>query len=311
MDFHDPGGSGEFSGSFTPSTGYRVTVGFRHLGWEVVAWDPVMSPEPPPGSVDLVWLHGQRLRRWVSGVRWVWQTMPKHIPLIVNYCDARLEMEWWVPAIAARVDLLLHAAGGDALRQHLAFGYPRVGFAPGPVLEYRRDEVAREVGRDLDWYFSGTASPAFGDGHRDRDLDLAAAQLGPRLYAAGWREPRSGGWRHIQQTHRARKGIAVSHFHDLPKYSSHRTWHYMANGVDIIARDFAGADVMLPCAVPRYSTLDELADLLASHRRSEDRVAILRRWTLRRYHAREIVAGALAYLDGRMPEQDWGEVVNA
>lgn len=308
LDFHFDGRSGEFRGSFTPSTGVRISHGFTALGWEVEPWDPVLKPHrEPTGPWDLVYLHGQKLRVWRDGPWWIDRHVDRETPVVVNYCDMRPEIEPWLEIMCERTDLLTHAAGGEWLLRFRDLGFRRVVFAPGPVLPYKRTVE----GRDIEWYFSGSRSMTLGDGCRLEDIEYACQALGKRIFAAGFREPSSGGWRHIEQCHRARKGIAVSHFHEMPKYTSQRTAHYMMAGIDIIARRFEGCEAMLPRAVPLYRNERSLGRLLREHRRSEDRVAILRSWAQRHYHAREVVAAMLDYLDGNPPAQPWAEAFDA
>ena len=254
---------------------------------------------------DVCWLTAQVLRWWKDGH----ELLPKiaaAMPVLANYCDARMEADEWTPLAASYADLVCYAVGGLRLRRMVGeFGFQRAAFLPGALVDF--GEPDWEAERDIPWFFSG-AWPGFGDGTRQTDLVTAKLAHGSRfIHPGAFGTKPVGGTAHSGLLYRAARGLAISHYHSgWPKYTAHRGQNYSAHGVDVLHRWFSGCDVMLAPDAQVYLTTDEFERCLRK-RRSVKRAKNARQFALDNFGCARVAQGALDYLDGKTPDYRWAE----
>lgn len=300
IGYHDPPDAGAWPGYSVPGPCWRFATGFRELGHEVVPANIKVRPldDRYIAGCDACWLAGQQLRWWdrADAERWL-PEISKRMPVMVNYCDIRDEPEPWFELAAEHATVVFHAAGGIELERLLDAGFTRAGFLPGPAFDWA-PLLEADLERDIGWFFSGSQVD-IGDGHRNNDLWPLGNFVGwgnlvtPGMYNVA----HIAGRAHAELMWRARRGLAVSHYHDRPKYTSMRTWAYMLAGIDVVVRWFPGCDEVLPPDACVYSTVDELLDF-AEQPRNDERAAAMRAHVQENYSPRKLAELALLYLEG-------------
>lgn len=297
-------------GHSVPGPCWRFARGFEALGHTVRAYD-IRTDQFTQRALDeleydVCWLAGQMFRWFTYHGTWI-PKIAERMPIVINYCDQRDEPETWFDFAAEYTELVLHAAGGRCLESLVGRGFKRAGFMPGPAYEWH--DVRRvHFERTVPWFFSGSDT-AIGDGYRRGDLEALVDEAGgKRVNTPGmFGLPHVAGRAHAELMYKAQRGLAVSHFHDRPKYTSQRTWQYMRAGIDVACRWFEGCELVLPPEAVVYRDRDELARI-AHEPRDHARAMACRNFVRERYSCTELARVVLAYLAGDDPGVPWAEV---